>query len=144
MLLKTNSKLPGELKYSYDIIFIYILIIINIFIITEVSSLFSLIIIAVLSLCFINSYNGKFVFDDSEAIVHNEDIQTTPLVDVFKNDFWGTKLTHKQSHKSYRPLTILSFRYISFFFLNRKNICLNILFFLNKLFIDCIFGFVKV
>lgn len=114
MLLKT--KLPGELKYSYNIIFTYILIIINNIFIAEVSSLFSLIIIAVLSLCFINSYNGKFVFDDSEAIVHNEDIQTTPLIDIFKNDFWGTKLTHKQSHKSYRPLTILSFRYFSFFF----------------------------
>lgn len=126
MLLKT--KLPGELKlYSYDFIFTYILIIINNIFITEVSSLFSLIIIAVLSLCFINSYNGKFVFDDSEAIVHNEDIQTTPLIDIFKNDFWGTKLTHKQSHKSYRPLTILSFRYFSFFF-DTKKICLNIFF----------------
>lgn len=142
MLLKT--KLPGELKlYSYDFIFTYILIIINNIFITEVSSLFSLIIIAVLSLCFINSYNGKFVFDDSEAIVHNEDIQTTPLIDIFKNDFWGTKLTHKQSHKSYRPLTILSFRYFSFFF-DTKKICLNIFFLLNKLFVDYIFGFVKV
>lgn len=142
MLLKT--KLPGELKlYSYDFIFTYILIIINNIFITEVSSLFSLIIIAVLSLCFINSYNGKFVFDDSEAIVHNEDIQTTPLIDIFKNDFWGTKLTHKQSHKSYRPFTILSFRYFSFFF-DTKKICLNIFFLLNKLFVDYIFGFVKV
>lgn len=142
MLLKT--KLPGELKlYSYDFIFTYILIIINNIFITEVSSLFSLIIIAVLSLCFINSYNGKFVFDDSEAIVHNEDIQSTPLIDIFKNDFWGTKLTHKQSHKSYRPLTILSFRYFSFFF-DTKKICLNIFFLLNKLFVDYIFGFVKV
>lgn len=118
-------------------------IIINNILFTEISSLFSLIIIAVLSLCFINSYNGKFVFDDSEAIVHNEDIQTTPLIDIFKNDFWGTKLIHKQSHKSYRPLTILSFRYFSFF-LDRKKIYLNILFFLNKLFVDYIFGFVKV
>ncbi|OAD60580.1 Transmembrane and TPR repeat-containing protein 4 [Eufriesea mexicana] len=51
----------------------------------------SLLIIAALSLCFANSYNGEFVFDDSEAIVHNEDVQTTPLMDVFKNDFWGSK-----------------------------------------------------
>ncbi|CAK9832241.1 Protein O-mannosyl-transferase TMTC4 [Anthophora retusa] len=70
----------------------------------------SLFIIIVLSLCFANSYNGEFVFDDSEAILHNEDVQNSPLMDVFKNDFWGTRLTHKQSHKSYRPLTILSFR----------------------------------
>ena len=84
--------------------------IIYIIIVTDVPLQLSLIIIAALSLCFINSYNGEFVFDDSEAIVHNEDVQTTSLMDVFKNDFWGTRLTHKQSHKSYRPLTILSFR----------------------------------
>ncbi|XP_017892077.1 transmembrane and TPR repeat-containing protein 4-like [Ceratina calcarata] len=63
-----------------------------------------------LSLCFANSYNGQFVFDDSEAIIHNDDVQTSPLMDIFKNDFWGTRLTYKQSHKSYRPFTILSFR----------------------------------
>ncbi|XP_076247643.1 protein O-mannosyl-transferase F38B6.6 [Calliopsis andreniformis] len=70
----------------------------------------SLLIIMLLSLCYINSYNGEFVFDDSEAIVNNEDVKTTPIKDVFMNDFWGSKLTHKNSHKSYRPLTILSFR----------------------------------
>lgn len=86
MSLKTNTKLP-DVPISY-----------------------SLIIITALSLCFINSYNGEFVFDDSEAIVHNEDVQISPLMDIFKNDFWGTRLTYKQSHKSYRPLTILSFR----------------------------------
>lgn len=66
--------------------------------------------IILLSLCFANSYNGEFVFDDSEAIVNNEDVQSTPLWAIFNNDFWGTKLTNKQSHKSYRPLTILTFR----------------------------------
>ena len=71
---------------------------------------FSLLIIALLSLCCAVSYNGEFVFDDSEAIVNNEDVQTTPLKDIFTNDFWGTKLNHKHSHKSYRPLTILTFR----------------------------------
>ncbi|XP_039313471.1 protein O-mannosyl-transferase TMTC4 isoform X7 [Solenopsis invicta] len=67
-------------------------------------------IILILSLCFINSYDGDFVFDDTEAIVNNNDVSDTPLWEVFQNDFWGTKLSHKQSHKSYRPLTILSFR----------------------------------
>nr|XP_012149075.1 PREDICTED: transmembrane and TPR repeat-containing protein 4-like isoform X2 [Megachile rotundata] len=70
----------------------------------------ALLMIILLSMCFANSYNGEFVFDDSEAIVNNEDVQNTPLWDIFKNDFWGTKLTNKQSHKSYRPLTILTFR----------------------------------
>lgn len=67
--------------------------------------------IAVASLCLANSYNGDFVFDDSEAILNNKDVSgTTPLYQIFNNDFWGTNLLHKQSHKSYRPLTILSFR----------------------------------
>lgn len=30
---------------------------------------------------------------------------------MFKNDFWGTPLTHSGSHKSYRPLCVLSFRF---------------------------------
>ncbi|XP_011058612.1 PREDICTED: transmembrane and TPR repeat-containing protein 4 isoform X1 [Acromyrmex echinatior] len=67
-------------------------------------------IIVILSLCFVNSYNGDFVFDDTEAIVNNVDVRKTPFWDIFQNDFWGTKLSHKQSHKSYRPFTILSFR----------------------------------
>lgn len=29
---------------------------------------------------------------------------------LFKNDFWGTPLTHSGSHKSYRPLCVLTFR----------------------------------
>lgn len=63
------------------------------------------------SLCYLTSLNGAFVFDDAEAIVNNEDVKgNTALTQVFFNDFWGTSLTHKSSHKSYRPLTILSFR----------------------------------
>ena len=34
----------------------------------------------------------------------------TPLSSVFSNDFWGLSLSDPESHKSYRPLTILSFR----------------------------------
>lgn len=62
-------------------------------------------------ICFVNSLSGEFVFDDSEAIVNNNDIRSeTPLGNLFHNDFWGTRLTHPSSHKSYRPLTVLSFR----------------------------------
>ncbi|KAL7645875.1 UNVERIFIED_CONTAM: hypothetical protein RMT77_002772 [Armadillidium vulgare] len=63
------------------------------------------------ALCFYNSLNGDFVFDDSEAIVNNNDIRSdTPISSLFRNDFWGTRLTHPSSHKSYRPLTVFSFR----------------------------------
>ena len=33
-----------------------------------------------------------------------------PVQNVFKNDFWGTPMNKEQSHKSYRPLTVLTFR----------------------------------
>ncbi|XP_034942581.1 protein O-mannosyl-transferase TMTC4 [Chelonus insularis] len=70
----------------------------------------ALFIIFIASLCCINSYDGSFVFDDSPAILNNADISSTPLLTIFKNDFWGNKLTHKQSHRSYRPFTVLTFR----------------------------------
>ncbi|XP_055928422.1 protein O-mannosyl-transferase TMTC4-like [Argiope bruennichi] len=61
--------------------------------------------------CYGNSINGEFVFDDSEAVINNADLKPeTPLSNIFKNDFWGTKLTHNSSHKSYRPFTVLTFR----------------------------------
>lgn len=60
----------------------------------------------------INSLNGDFVFDDTEVLVNNRDIlPDTPLANVFRNDYWGTNLKSNHSHKSYRPLTILSFRW---------------------------------
>uniref|UniRef100_A0A3B3DKW8 dolichyl-phosphate-mannose--protein mannosyltransferase n=1 Tax=Oryzias melastigma TaxID=30732 RepID=A0A3B3DKW8_ORYME len=62
-------------------------------------------------LCFSNSYDGEFVFDDSEAIVNNKDLRpTTPLSNIWFNDFWGSNLRSNSSHKSYRPLTVLTFR----------------------------------
>ncbi|KAF7280549.1 hypothetical protein GWI33_005752 [Rhynchophorus ferrugineus] len=65
---------------------------------------------------------GGFVFDDSEAIVKNKDILPyTPIKSVFENDFWGTNIALNNSHKSYRPLTILSFRLNMFFSNNRLD-----------------------
>ncbi|XP_026857176.2 protein O-mannosyl-transferase TMTC4 isoform X1 [Electrophorus electricus] len=62
-------------------------------------------------ICFINSYDGDFVFDDSEAIINNKDLNpATPLSSIWKNDFWGSHLSSNSSHKSYRPLTVLTFR----------------------------------
>lgn len=61
--------------------------------------------------CFVNSYNGNFVFDDSEAIINNKDLrEDTSISDLWLHDFWGTKLSSNASHKSYRPLTVLTFR----------------------------------
>lgn len=62
-------------------------------------------------ICYMHSCWGEFVFDDSEAILSNKDILIeTPLLNVFTNDFWGMSVFSNNSHKSYRPLTVLTFR----------------------------------
>ncbi|XP_051564755.1 protein O-mannosyl-transferase TMTC4-like isoform X2 [Myxocyprinus asiaticus] len=41
----------------------------------------------------------------------NKDLNPdTPLSNIWKNDFWGSNLSSNSSHKSYRPLTVLTFR----------------------------------
>lgn len=35
----------------------------------------------------------------------------TPLWKVFSNDYWGLPLSNPESHQSYRPLTVLTFRW---------------------------------
>ena len=58
-----------------------------------------------------NSLSCQFVFDDITAIVENRDLRPhVPLRNLLTNDFWGTPMIKEQSHKSYRPLTVLSFR----------------------------------
>jgi len=70
-----------------------------------------LIVFVVATCCYLHMCWGKFVFDDIEAIVNNKDVATsTPLEQVFYNDFWGSPITSKNSHKSYRPLTVLTYR----------------------------------
>ncbi|XP_022098647.1 transmembrane and TPR repeat-containing protein 4-like isoform X2 [Acanthaster planci] len=68
--------------------------------------------VAILSLfCYLNSCCGDFVFDDAEAVLSNKDIKPeTPISELFQDDFWGERIVKNHSHKSYRPLTVLSFR----------------------------------
>jgi len=71
------------------------------------------------TVCFGNSYRAQFVFDDSEAIIGNTDLKPeTALTELFHHDFWGSKLTSNTSHKSYRPLTVLTFRFVCFLILS--------------------------
>lgn len=80
------------------------------FVVKEVSTAIVLGIIG--AACFYPSIDGQFVFDDAEAIINNNDLKLhTPFYKLFKHDFWGTPLIHNSSHKSYRPLTVLSFRF---------------------------------
>ncbi|XP_071831925.1 protein O-mannosyl-transferase TMTC3-like isoform X2 [Apostichopus japonicus] len=72
----------------------------------------SIILFVVCINCFFNSLQCGFVFDDNKAVISNLDLRpSTPIWDLFKNDFWGTPLTSDRSHKSYRPLTVLTFRW---------------------------------
>ncbi|XP_072256210.1 protein O-mannosyl-transferase TMTC1 [Pyxicephalus adspersus] len=65
----------------------------------------------VAGLCFAGSLFGEFVHDDIWAILNNPDSRgETNLSSVFRNDFWGKAMKDNTSHKSYRPLCVLSFR----------------------------------
>jgi hypothetical protein len=69
------------------------------------------IVFAVATLLYLNSLHGEFVLDDAVAIVGNKDIHpSTPILDIFVHDYWGANITNPLSHKSYRPLTTLTFR----------------------------------
>ncbi|OCT86252.1 protein O-mannosyl-transferase TMTC1 [Xenopus laevis] len=68
------------------------------------------------TLCFSRSVLGEFVHDDVWAILNNPDsLGETPLNTIFRNDFWGKAMNDNTSHKSYRPLCVLSFRINAFF-----------------------------
>ena len=61
--------------------------------------------------CYLNSLPGEFVHDDIFAIRENMDVRPeTPIGQLFSNDFWGTPMSSPTSHKSYRPLCVLTFR----------------------------------
>ncbi|XP_045491997.1 protein O-mannosyl-transferase TMTC1-like [Colias croceus] len=63
------------------------------------------------ALTYSNSLNGDFVHDDIPAIVSNGDVNgANSVLRIFKDDFWGTPMSDVHSHKSYRPLTTLTFR----------------------------------
>ena len=60
---------------------------------------------------FSNSLRGAFVIDDGPAIRTNQDLRPdAPLASLLRNDYWGRPLAEPTSVKSYRPLTVLTFR----------------------------------
>eukprot|EP00928_Gymnodinium_smaydae_P041276 TRINITY_DN27942_c0_g2_i1.p1 TRINITY_DN27942_c0_g2~~TRINITY_DN27942_c0_g2_i1.p1 ORF type:complete len:1012 (+),score=235.49 TRINITY_DN27942_c0_g2_i1:63-3038(+) len=67
---------------------------------------------AVAALAFATATEGDLVFDDAYAIVQNADVfPTSPWWRLWVHDYWGFPLRSRQSHKSYRPLTTLTFRW---------------------------------
>ena len=60
-----------------------------------------------------NALAGDFVHDDIPAVVRNRDvIGENPIFSVLADDFWGTPMQDLSSHKSYRPLTTFTFRFV--------------------------------
>ena len=61
---------------------------------------------------YLNSMCGDMVHDDIPAILKNADVNgKNPWYKAFTNDFWGNAMSDITSHKSYRPITTLLFRY---------------------------------
>ena len=62
-------------------------------------------------LMYLNSIHGALMFDDEPAIVRNMDLR--PQIrwrELLTHDFWGTSIRLKSSNKSYRPLTVATFK----------------------------------
>ncbi|CAD6185849.1 unnamed protein product [Caenorhabditis auriculariae] len=64
------------------------------------------------TLVYVRSIDAEFVYDDRQAILSNQDVVGDDpwLLDVFSHDFWGNPMSNRGSHKSFRPLTTLTFR----------------------------------
>lgn len=69
------------------------------------------VIVGIVWAAYSNALGGAFCFDDEYAVVLNRDVlPSTSIAHAWQDDFWGNNITAKGSHKSYRPLCVLSFR----------------------------------
>lgn len=74
-------------------------------------NLWYLIVNTVAVACYFNTLRFELVHDDIFAITENMDLRPeTPLTRLFLNDFWGKSMSSNTSHKSYRPVCVLTFR----------------------------------
>lgn len=62
-----------------------------------------------------HSYDGTPVLDELHIVSkENHDVRgNSELKQVFLNDYWGRPMTSTSSHKSWRPLTVLTFRWLA-------------------------------
>ena len=72
---------------------------------------FPIVVLAVVIVIYSNANFCDFVFDDVSAIKDNKDLRpASDLFGLFSHDFWGTPMSKEHSHKSYRPVWVLTFR----------------------------------
>ena len=58
-----------------------------------------------------DALHGTWVYDDSGSVAKNVVvIGQVPWTDAFTRDYWGTSMQEISSHKSFRPVTTLSFK----------------------------------
>ena len=58
-----------------------------------------------------NTLECGLCFDDDAAIENNQDLRpNVSWSNLVKNDFWGTPIESNDSHKSYRPFCVATFR----------------------------------
>ena len=63
------------------------------------------------ALVYLTTLDCGFCFDDHSAIELNHDLRPeAPWRRLLENDFWGSPMQDHTSHKSYRPLTVATFR----------------------------------
>lgn len=55
--------------------------------------------------------HGSFVYDDAGSVAKNVVVSgRVPWTEIVRRDFWGTSMKEPASHKSFRPITTLTFR----------------------------------
>ena len=63
------------------------------------------------ALVYSNTLDLGLCYDDEAAVVKNPDLSpNVSWTALLGHDFWGTAMEDKDSHKSYRPLCVASFR----------------------------------
>ena len=61
---------------------------------------------------YLNGLHGELVFDDAEAIGKSRNVHLPlNITRLLTDDYWGTPMASNRSHKSWRPLTVLTFRW---------------------------------
>ena len=80
-----------------------------------------------------NSVRGPYMIDDRVSVLSNPDVQddTRTWGDLVRSDYWGMPIHEPRSHKSYRPVTVLTFYWsrlasdLSTFGFHLPNVLLN-------------------
>lgn len=64
-------------------------------------------IILISIICYYNTLNCGFVFDDISAIIENRDLRPhSPLKNIFFNDFWGTPMQKVMCASQFLPCNL--------------------------------------